>query len=255
MFFYKDDMQIKIIGVFSIEREKYTHTAYARDYLSLSLRTSGEGTMTFNGETHDLKRGDLLYLPPNLKYTQTSSQERIIAIHLLVDDPSPIPQILSLSQHSILKIEDNFSLLHQVWTAKKEGYDLHCLSILYKILYLISKEENNPLSTINKRLQDPIKEAVNYIHQHCLDSSIKISTLCNISHLSEDYFRKTFKKLYDVSPHQYILNLKLENAEKMLKSELYSISEVSEMCGFSDYKYFSRVFKKHYGVSPSAYVN
>ena len=56
-----------------------------------------------------------------------------------------------------------------------------------------------------------------------------------------------------MSPHQYILNLKLENAETMLKSELYSISEVSDMCGFSDYKYFSRVFKKLKGVSPSRY--
>ena len=88
-----------------------------------------------------------------------------------------------------------------------------------------------------------------------MDSNISISALCEISHLSEDYFRKTFKRIYKLSPHQYILNLKLLNAEKMLKSELYSIAEVSEKCGFSDYKYFSRIFKKNYGVSPSAYVN
>jgi AraC-like DNA-binding protein len=75
------------------------------------------------------------------------------------------------------------------------------------------------------------------------------------SKFSEDYFRKTFKSIYKISPHQYILNLKLMNAEKMLKSELYSISEVSAKCGFSDYKYFSRIFKKNYGVTPSAYTN
>ena len=51
----------------------------------------------------------------------------------------------------------------------------------------------------------------------------------------------------------YVLELKLNKAEKMLDDESVSITEVSDACGFYDASYFSRAFKKRYGVSPSHY--
>ncbi len=52
---------------------------------------------------------------------------------------------------------------------------------------------------------------------------------------------------------QYILNLRLQKAEKLLQESNTSIVKISEMCGFQDSFYFSKCFKHRYGLSPLNY--
>lgn len=68
------------------------------------------------------------------------------------------------------------------------------------------------------------------------------------------YLSRMFKKKYGESMSKYITRKKLELAKDMLqnKPEL-KVTEVSELCGYNDYRYFSRVFKSEVGVSPSEY--
>ena len=73
--------------------------------------------------------------------------------------------------------------------------------------------------------------------------------------VSEAYFRKLFKKLYSVSPKQYVINLRLETAAQLLQSQLYSVNEVGDRSGFTDPKYFAKLFKSKYGCSPKEFMN
>lgn len=77
--------------------------------------------------------------------------------------------------------------------------------------------------------------------------------------LNYDYVRKLFKKETGVTPHEYLISKRMERARELLSGRLtnrysnYSVSQIAELCGFSEPLYFSRVFKKRYGVSPSEY--
>ena len=52
---------------------------------------------------------------------------------------------------------------------------------------------------------------------------------------------------------QYILSLRMANAQSLLESTEYNISEIAEAVGYDNPLYFSRLFHKHIGVSPTAY--
>lgn len=77
--------------------------------------------------------------------------------------------------------------------------------------------------------------------------------------LNYDYVRKLFKKETGVTPHEYLISKRMERARELLSGRLtnrysnYSVSQIAELCGFSEPLYFSRVFKKRFGVSPSEY--
>jgi AraC-like DNA-binding protein len=67
-----------------------------------------------------------------------------------------------------------------------------------------------------------------------------------------ELFRKKFKQAMDISPKQYIMQLKFEKAAEMILNN-YSIKEIAFELGYSEIPAFSRQFKKHYGISPAKY--
>ncbi len=71
---------------------------------------------------------------------------------------------------------------------------------------------------------------------------------CSISTLTSLY-----KKEYNISIHQFIINTRLEQAKRLLEKSDKAIKEISEECGFYDQNHFYRTFKKTYNISPSSY--
>ncbi len=74
--------------------------------------------------------------------------------------------------------------------------------------------------------------------------------LCKISY---NYFKRLFRLKYNTTPHAYVTELRLERALELLSTNLYSITDIANMCGYTDIFYFSRVFKNRYGVPPGKY--
>jgi AraC-like DNA-binding protein len=56
-----------------------------------------------------------------------------------------------------------------------------------------------------------------------------------------------------MSPSEYLLNVKIEKAKKLLKYTDHAITEICYLCGFSSASYFTQAFKRKTGVSPSYY--
>lgn len=97
-----------------------------------------------------------------------------------------------------------------------------------------------------------ISRAAEYIDLHtrdknCLEDAAK---KCNISRRR---FNELFRKQYGITPNSYLKNRKITFAEKLLESSTLTISEISDVCGFSDVYYFSKVFKSETGISPGKY--
>jgi AraC-like DNA-binding protein len=69
--------------------------------------------------------------------------------------------------------------------------------------------------------------------------------------VSTSLLYKKIKSLTNQSPTDFIKMVRLDHALELLHSHKYSVTEVSELCGFSTIGYFSTVFKKHFGKSPT----
>lgn len=71
--------------------------------------------------------------------------------------------------------------------------------------------------------------------------------------MSESRFSHLFRQIMGVSPHQYFLKMRLEQAQGYLQDSDLSIAQIAQLTGFEDALYFSRLFKKYFGVAPSSY--
>ena len=91
-----------------------------------------------------------------------------------------------------------------------------------------------------------------YFHEH-YNEPINIEEYAQSRHTSISLFMRNFKKVYGVSPKQYILNIRMNNAQNLLESTNYTVAEIAAIVGYDNALYFSRIYHKQKGQAPSDY--
>lgn len=81
-------------------------------------------------------------------------------------------------------------------------------------------------------------------------ANITIEDICSEINVSPFHFIRVFKAKTGLSPHQYLINIRIEKAAELLKSRQYSVLETGRLCGFVNLSHFSRTFKQKTGRSP-----
>ncbi|QBD77585.1 AraC family transcriptional regulator [Ktedonosporobacter rubrisoli] len=97
------------------------------------------------------------------------------------------------------------------------------------------------------------RNVVEYIHTH-LDQALTLKELATIVGMSSYHFAHSFKQALGISPHQYILRLRIEYAKMMLLKGEVPLSEIVMHLGFADQSHFTRSFKRVVGIPPRMFV-
>jgi len=86
-----------------------------------------------------------------------------------------------------------------------------------------------------------------------IGSDIRIGAMASVCGVSSDYFLRMFKRTVGVSPYQYVLNQRVEQAKILLSDQTFSLAEIALRTGFSHQEHLSRVFRRFTGVAPGRY--
>ena len=96
-----------------------------------------------------------------------------------------------------------------------------------------------------------IKKAVQVVRENLGNEKFDKNDFASAMHVSPSLLYKKMKTLTDQTPVDFIKTIRLTHAVELLQTHTHTITEVSELCGFSSVAYFSTVFKKHFGKQPS----
>jgi AraC family transcriptional regulator len=88
-----------------------------------------------------------------------------------------------------------------------------------------------------------------YIYAH-LDQDLSLSELAAIAQMSPHYFSQLFKRSIGITPHQYVIRVRVERAKELLTQGNLSIAEVAKTVGFVDQSHLHRHCKRLLGVTP-----
>lgn len=100
-----------------------------------------------------------------------------------------------------------------------------------------------------------IKKIKDEIEANIDNSDFVVDNLASSVAMSRTVFFKKLKSLTGFAPIEFIRDIKIKHAAKLIETQQYSIKEVSYMVGISDTKYFTQCFKNVYGMTPSEYKN
>lgn len=98
-------------------------------------------------------------------------------------------------------------------------------------------------------LSEPLKRLKRHIDQHAAEK-MTLATMAQVANLSPSHLSAEFKRFFGVSPVNYHIKRRMDDAKYLLASRCMSVSEVASKLGYPDIYQFSRMFKRIVGVSP-----
>ena len=97
-----------------------------------------------------------------------------------------------------------------------------------------------------------LQAAIAFIDRHFVDE-ITAEKLARLARLSVPHFNRLFRKVLRLSPMDYVLSLRVQEAQRLLSTTQGSISEIAAATGFYDQSHFTKRFRKVTGTTPLEY--
>ena len=134
----------------------------------------------------------------------------------------------------------------------KVGYREMLEMNLRQLFLMIQRTRLEKPPLVTTAVQQEMDFARQYFHEH-YNEPINIEEYAQSRHTSISLFMRNFKKVYGVSPKQYILNIRMNNAQNLLETTDYTVAEIAAIVGYDNALYFSRIYHKQKGQAPSDY--
>lgn len=271
--------------------DKYTfHSGwfFPEDYIPYCLLrfiTRGEAVFKINGEEIIVHKNEIAYIPEGAVMSCWALSDNIefysirFCVTARLNDSDflgeyfHIPTITKNAQESVLTY---FQEIYQSATSQNPSRLFRIRGNLELILAYLTQRANaegeaevpsehdvpdaHSLEAIRRRNaktqninRDPrIQVVVDYLTPH-LNEPFTIQSLSEMAQVSQTSFRRLFKAHTGKSPSDYIRELRMTSAARMLLTSDREIAEIGYQVGFSDANYFSRTFRQVFGVSPHQY--
>ncbi|MBE7043571.1 MAG: helix-turn-helix domain-containing protein [Ruminococcaceae bacterium] len=244
------------------------HNLYELYYLY-----DGEKYYFINDNCYHIKKGDLVFVNKyDIHYTAAAEGQG--SERVLIDFKEDfLKEIIKLIDTNLLEcFHKNFNvvelslqdqatveqilnrMLHE-FEKKSDGYRTYLKAALIQILIIInrcSREKNEIKIGYINQTHKMISEITGYISNH-FSEDITLQSIGEQFYISTYYFSRTFKKITGMAFIDYLNNIRIKEAQKLLRKSDMNITQIGEAVGFKNATHFGRVFKKLTGLSPMGY--
>lgn len=163
------------------------------------------------------------------------------------------PVTIFSEENRLIKIVNNVRIMRAVQRIVNEmnlksKYYQHLVVMYYAelliLIYRYMDESYLPICT-----NESLKKAISYIRMN-YQNHISITDVARQTGVGERYLRKLFAQYLNLSPLDYLNQIRINKAIELLRNTEMSVKEICFLCGFKSPQYFSRVFKQQMGITP-----
>lgn len=249
------DESISILN-FVYEREALfkadfiTSSAY-----SVALVTKGSGLLHTSGASFPLEPGAVFFtFSAKPYYVENTEDLQYLYISFMGLRAMALLERVSISYAD--PVVYDMEILTKQWelafeACGEENADLFCEGLLlYTLGFLCrnKREENAPSKPSGVLL------AKQYVDANYTDPKVDLRSVSQRFSYDPKYFSAAFKSMVRIGFSDYLRDRRLSHAVTLIQSGITNVSDLAELCGYTDPFYFSKCFKKKYGLSPKKWL-
>lgn len=252
---------------------KFDFPVHYHPEYELNLVFNSKGKRIIGDSIQDYHNMDMVLIGPNTPHAWTGENDhddvRVITIQFQKDVLSdatlnrklmaPIREMLAKSYRGIAFSQTTIFDLQKriVQLSDKSGFDsfIELLSILYDLSISRNQKLLSSSSYVNKYEDTKsrrIKKVTDYIYEN-YSHSIKLKEVADLINMSETAFSHFFKKRTHRSFSDFVNDVRVGNAARLVVESEKSMAEIGYECGFNNLSNFNRIFKKKKGCTPSEF--
>ena len=246
---------------YQIRKGSYQSGREKNSFYELIYVDHGEMDVTVDDETYHMQKYDLMLYHPGQKHSlETTEDSSCSYMSIAFTMDTGIKG--NLKNRVFHTRKDLYQTLTRFMKAIQEDTPLNMeLAMLHLkevliLLYQFDGEEKpaGQETTLQSHYDDTmLNEILVFIHNNVY-ASYTVEDLCQKCSISRSSLQALFRANLGMTPKQYISELKLNEAKKLISQHEHTISQVSDLLGFTSIHYFSRRFKSYFGIAPSEYA-
>ncbi len=241
--------------------------ALSDHWLSLPLEKPGHLTYKRSDRLHKslIQKGDTIFVPAGQPSYWCWHEGGCSSLHICLK-----PKLLEQTAEAAEMDRERIDLVHCFGQQDSQLQriamlllsELHSNSIMGRlyvesltqvlVIYLLRHYcESTPLiRSENRRLtRTQLQQAIDYIHTY-LDRDLSLVEIAAVINISPTYFASLFKREIGTSPHQYVIQQRVERAKMMLLETDLTIADIALRVGFSSQSHLTQQFKRITGMTP-----
>jgi AraC family transcriptional regulator len=206
----------------------------------------------------DYCAGDIAILPGSELFPRTWIDQQVPLIELFLD-----PKVLDLGR--CLDLEPQWQirdpLIEQMGVALQQetlavgaaGRDYADAMAIALSAHLARRYSSTPMaSPIGKLITQQTQQIQEYVQTHLIED-LSVERLAQVVQLSPGHFATLFKRQIGLTPHQYVVQQRLERACLLLRHSDLPILTIVHQVGLQTQSHFTRLFRQHLGLTPKQY--
>ena len=238
----------------------YNFSGEKHSYWELTYVDKGELLTTIDGVSYHLKQGDLIFYAPMQFHTQ-STFEKISSSYLTINFKMNFNHAdLLCNKIFSLKRDSYFIVTKLIEELSNDNLYSNDLSLCYlkQLIIQMLRLDNSyfhskPTTHMQQTYENELLNDILLYIDNNIYEKISVSTLCDHFCISTSMLHSLFRKNMNNTAKNYINELKLSKSKELIRNSTHTLSEISEMLGFSSIHYFSKKFKLYFNISPTEY--
>lgn len=229
------------------------------DTYALIYTYDGAGYVEYEGKVYHLRSGDGILIDcrkPHLYKTNGHVWEHCV-LHFNGQRIQHIYDLFMESNDASFHETQNsdfhnaLETLIYTYSSLLPYWELQISSQLESLLVKIMTNTERYRETVNT-LPETLKYLVHYMESN-YEKPLNIEYLAEFSGFSKFYLSRLFKKYLNTTPNEYLIQLRINEAKRILKASNLPSNKICKMIGIEDENYFYRLFRKKVGVTPNQY--
>lgn len=257
------DLYITDIGFYPNAKNHYRKRQKGTAENILIYCIDGSGFIHINHETHEITSNTYFIIPECMPHSYWASENTpwsIYWIHFAGKKSMYLRnhfcKVIPISRTSHARIDYRLHQFNEILSALEMGiskdnieYANLCLNALLASFFYVGTFQ----SVKDIHSTDPVDQSIFYMMQN-VNKCIRIKDLASHVKMSESHLSKIFRQKTGTSPIDYFIDLKMQEAIRLLSNKSLRIKEVAFELGYDDPYYFTRIFTKQIGISPATFL-
>ncbi len=220
----------------------------------------GSGILEYDNNSVSIRAGDYFFLPkdyPHCYYPEEDNWD----IRWVAFDGSACDDTLDklfMTKPAVISCAEDTTIekLFDKMIASQETDILYsdyiCSGYVYEYIIRFHRYMDSEADSGKSRQMSMLLPALRYMNEN-FQRDISMTELSDMMGITPQHFCRIFRKNMNMRPNEYLTEIRLDEAKRLMSDSTVSVSEAAERSGFRDAGYFSTVFRKHIGMPPSEY--